>query len=151
MAAAGEQEVAFPFWNDVNLKLRTVRVTSNPILDFHRSAGQNQKFRSRGIGQTACTTSTPPQRAVHVSITTGNGEDNMLKCKAVSERAGLNSEKFDLKTSRSRYATRMLRSDFNVRTVQHWMAQIVGDDHAVSGTNERCARPARSGCRAELC
>ena len=37
------------------------------------------------------------------------------------ERAGLNSEKFDLKTFRSTYATRMLRSGFDVRTVQHWM------------------------------
>jgi integrase len=33
----------------------------------------------------------------------------------------LNSEKFDLKTFRSTYATRMLRSGFDVRTVQHWM------------------------------
>jgi integrase len=53
---------------------------------------------------------------------TGNWEHNMLlKCKAVAERAGLNSEKFDLKTFRSTYATRMLRSGFDVRTVQHWM------------------------------
>ena len=36
-------------------------------------------------------------------------------------RAGLNSDKFDLKTFRSTYATRMLRSGFDVRTVQHWM------------------------------
>ena len=45
----------------------------------------------------------------------------LLKCKAVAERAGLDSEKFDLKTFRSTYATRMLRSGFDVRTVQHWM------------------------------
>jgi site-specific recombinase XerD len=45
----------------------------------------------------------------------------LLKCKAVAKRAGLNSEKFDLKTFRSTYATRMLRSGFDVRTVQHWM------------------------------
>lgn len=45
----------------------------------------------------------------------------LLKCKAVAERAGLDSEKFDLKTFRSIYATRMLRPGFDVRTVQHWM------------------------------
>jgi integrase len=45
----------------------------------------------------------------------------LLKCKAVAERAGLDPEKFDLKTFRSTYATRMLRSGFDVRTVQHWM------------------------------
>jgi integrase len=53
---------------------------------------------------------------------TGNREHNMLlKCKAIAERAGLESKKFDLKTFRSTYATRMLRSGFDVRTVQHWM------------------------------
>jgi len=30
-------------------------------------------------------------------------------------------KKFDLKTFRSMYAPRMLWSDFDVRTVQHWM------------------------------
>ena len=45
----------------------------------------------------------------------------LLKCKAVAERAGLDSANFDLKTFRSTYATRMLRSGFDVRTVQHWM------------------------------
>jgi len=42
-------------------------------------------------------------------------------CKAVAKRAGLDSAKFDLKTFRSTYATRMLRQGFDVRTVQHWM------------------------------
>lgn len=45
----------------------------------------------------------------------------LLKCKAVAERAGLDSTKFDLKTFRSTYCTRMLRFGFDVRTVQHWM------------------------------
>ena len=42
-------------------------------------------------------------------------------CKAIAGAAGLDSEKFDLKTFRSTYATQMLRSGFDVRTVQHWM------------------------------
>jgi integrase len=42
-------------------------------------------------------------------------------CKAVASRAKLDSTKFDLKTFRSTFATRMLRSGFDVRTVQHWM------------------------------
>ena len=32
------------------------------------------------------------------------------KCKAIAKRAGINVVKFDLKTFRSTYATRMLRS-----------------------------------------
>ena len=42
-------------------------------------------------------------------------------CKAIAGTAGLDTKKFDLKTFRSTYATRMLRSGFDVRTVQHWM------------------------------
>jgi len=52
----------------------------------------------------------------------GNREQHMLdRCKEVAARAGLDPKKFDLKTFRSTYATRMLRAGFDVRTVQHWM------------------------------
>ena len=44
-------------------------------------------------------------------------------CKAIARTAGLETKKFDLKTFRSTYATRMLRSGFDVRTVQHWMGR----------------------------
>jgi site-specific recombinase XerD len=43
------------------------------------------------------------------------------RCKAVAARAELDAARFDLKTFRSTYATRMLRAGFDVRTVQHWM------------------------------
>ena len=43
------------------------------------------------------------------------------KCKDIAQRANLDSSRFDLKTFRSTYATRMLRAGFDVRTVQHWM------------------------------
>ena len=42
-------------------------------------------------------------------------------CKSIEKRAKLESTKFDLKTFRSTYATGMLRTGFDVRTVQHWM------------------------------
>jgi len=45
----------------------------------------------------------------------------LLKCKAIAERCGLDPAKFDLKTFRSTYGTRMLRFGFDVRTVQYWM------------------------------
>jgi hypothetical protein len=67
-------------------------------------------------------TPAPPQRAVRVPFTSGqSGTQHVTQRQAVADRAGLNSEKFDLKTFRSTYATRMLRSGFDVRTVQHWM------------------------------
>lgn len=43
------------------------------------------------------------------------------RSKAVAKRAGLDPAKFDLKTFRSTYASRTLRTGFDVRTVQHWM------------------------------
>ena len=42
-------------------------------------------------------------------------------CKAVAKRAELDPAKFDLKTFRSTFASRTLRTGFDVRTVQHWM------------------------------
>jgi site-specific recombinase XerD len=42
-------------------------------------------------------------------------------CKDIAKRAKLDETKWDLKTFRSTYATRMLRAGFDVRTVQHWM------------------------------
>lgn len=118
-----EQEVVFLFWSDINLKLRTVRVTSKPHLGF-----SPKRWEEREIpipAQLATLLEMRPhlhsERFVFPSRT-GNREHNMLlKCKAIAERAGLDSEKFDLKTFRSTYATRMLRSGFDVRTVQHWM------------------------------
>jgi len=53
---------------------------------------------------------------------TGNREYHMLDhCKAVAKRAGLDEAQFDLKTFRSTYATRTLRTGFDLRTVHHWM------------------------------
>jgi len=52
----------------------------------------------------------------------GNRELHLLdKCKAVAERAKLSPAHFHLRKFRATYATRMLRSGFDVRTVQHWM------------------------------
>ena len=118
-----EQEVAFLFWSDINLRLRTIRVTSKPHLGF-----SPKRWEEREIPipvQLAKLLEARPhlhsERFVFPSPT-GHREHNMLlKCKAIAERAGLDSERFDLKTFRSTFATRMLRSGFDVRTVQHWM------------------------------
>jgi len=59
------------------------------------------------------------------------------RCKDVATRAGLDSTKFDLKTFRSTFATRMLRFGFDVRTVQGWMG------HRSLETTMRYLVPAR--------
>jgi integrase len=58
-------------------------------------------------------------------------------CKAVAGRAELDAAKFNLKTFRSTYATRMLRAGFDVRTVQQWMG------HKSLETTMRYLVPAR--------
>lgn len=59
------------------------------------------------------------------------------RCKEIATRADLDSTKFDLKTFRSTYATRMLRFGFDVRTVQGWMG------HRSLETTMRYLAPAR--------
>ena len=66
----------------------------------------------------------------------------LLKCKAVAERAGLDSEKFDLKNipfnlCNTHVAVRIRCANGSALDG----AQIVRDDHAISGTGERCSRP----------
>ena len=118
-----EQEVVFLFWSDINLKLRTIRVTSKPNLGFSPKRWEEREIPIP-VQLTALLEKRPhlhSERFIFPSPT-GNREHNMLlKCKAIAVRAGLDSAKFDLKTFRSTYATRMLRSGFDVRTVQHWM------------------------------
>ena len=118
-----EQEMVFLFWSDVNLKLRTIRVTSKPSLGFFPKRWEEREVpvpahiaemleaRPRGV----------TDRFVFPSPTGRHEQNMLLKCKAVAERAGLDPTKFDLKTFRSTYATRMLRAGFDVRTVQQWM------------------------------
>jgi len=118
-----EQEVAFLFWSDINLKLRTIRVTSKPHLGFSPKRWEEREIPIpiELVKLLEGRRHLHSERFVFPSPT-GNHEQNMLlKCKAIADRAGLDSEKFDLKTFRSTYATRMLRSGFDVRTVQHWM------------------------------
>ena len=59
------------------------------------------------------------------------------KCKEIAVRAKLDKARFDLKTFRSTYATRMLRAGFDPRTVQHWMG------HKSLETTMRYLSPAR--------
>jgi integrase len=118
-----EQEVMYLFWSDVNLALRTVRVTAKPDLGFYPKRWKEREVPAPAelVEQLGRHTRRPKCQYVFPSPA-GNREQHMLdRAKAVAQRAGLNASKFDLKTFRSTYATRMLRAGFDVRTVQHWM------------------------------
>lgn len=118
-----EQEVMYLSWSDINLDLRTIRVTAKPQLGFYAKRWEEREapIPLHLIEILEKHTRREDSKFVFPSPT-GNREQNMLnRCKAIATRAGLNAEQFDLKTFRSTYATRMLRSGFDVRTVQHWM------------------------------
>lgn len=123
MTGFREQEVMYLFWSDINLSLRTARVTSKPDLGF-----TPKRCEEREVPITAQLVEllrNHPKRpgcSFVFPSPAGNREQHMLDhCKAIAATAGLDAAKFDLKTFRSTYATRMLRSGFDVRTVQHWM------------------------------
>ena len=118
-----EQEVMYLFWSDINFQLRTVRVTAKPELGFYPKRWEERQIPAPAelIAELQKHTKRPNCQFVFPSPT-GNREQHMLdRCKAVAKRARLDPTKFDLKTFRSTYATRMLRQGFDVRTVQHWM------------------------------
>jgi len=118
-----ELEVVHLFWTDVSFELQTVRVTAKPDLGFYPKRWEEREvpIPVQLIGLLKAHTHRPGCNFVF-SSPKGNREYHMLDhCKAVATRAGLDPAKFDLKTFRSTFASRTLRTGFDVRTVQHWM------------------------------
>jgi len=118
-----EQEVMYLFWSDINADLRTIRVTSKAEHGFYPKRWEEREVPIPLYLAELLQRRPKRERSPFVFPSpTGNREQHMLdRCKEVAKRAGLDSDKFDLKTFRSTYATRMLRAGFDVRTVQHWM------------------------------
>ena len=118
-----EQEVQYLFWTDVSFRLRTIRVTAKPDHSFYPKRWEEREVPVPKLLIEILERRTKlPNSPFVFPSPTGNREQHMLDhCKEIAKRAGLKAEAFDLKTFRSTYATRMLRSGFDVRTVQHWM------------------------------
>ena len=97
-------------WSDLNFKLRTLRVTVKPQLGFYPKRWEEREIPI--TMQLAELLSEHPRRMGTEFVfpsPTGNREQNMLlRCKEVAARAELDPTRFDLKTFRSTYATRML-------------------------------------------
>ena len=123
MTGFREQEVVYLFWSDINLDLRTIRVTSKREIGFTPKRCEEREVPiTAQLVDILARHSRRPNCPFVFPSPTGNREQHMLDhCKAIAKQAGLDAKKFDLKTFRSTYATRMLRSGFDVRTVQHWM------------------------------
>lgn len=93
----------------LSTQLQTVRVTAKPELGFYPKRCEERQIPAPAelIGELQKHTRRPNCQFVFPSPT-GNREQHMLdRCKDVAKRAGLDPAKFDLKTLRSTYATRM--------------------------------------------
>ena len=117
-----DKELVHLGWADINFKLGTIRVTAKPELGFYPKRWEEREIPvARRLLQLLEKHPRSNSRFVFPSPA-GNREYHLLdKCKAIAKRGKLVEEKFNLKTFRSTYATRMLRAGFDVRTVQHWM------------------------------
>jgi integrase len=117
-----EQEVVNLSWDDINLSLNMIKVTAKPDLGFYPKRWEDREVPAHE--QLIVRLKKHPHKPGRFVFPSprGNRELHMLdKCKDIAERAKLDTKRFDLKTFRSTYATRMLRSGFDPRTVQHWM------------------------------
>ena len=129
----------------MNSTLNTLRVTSSPTLRSRRNAGEEREVPTpKGLIDLL---SSHPRRVNCRFVfpsPAGNREWHMLdKCKEIAKRAKHDEKKWDLKTFRSIYATRMLRAGFDVCTVQHWMGhRSLETNYAVFVAGARRPRPA---------
>jgi len=118
-----DKEVVHLAWSDINFALNTIKVTAKPELGFYPKRWEEREIPvPRPLLQLL--EKHPRRNGCRLVFPSpaGNREYHLLdKCKAVARRGELNEDKFNLKTFRSTYATRMLRAGFDVRTVQHWM------------------------------
>ena len=118
-----EKEIVHLCWDDINFALNTLKVTAKPEFGFYPKRWEEREVPvpKHFVALLKEHPRREGSRFVFPSPA-GNRELHMLdKCKEIAGRANLDLPRFDLKTFRSTYATRMLRAGFDVRTVQHWM------------------------------
>ena len=118
-----ELEAVQLFSTDLSFELQTVRVTAKPELGFYPKRWEEREVPIP-VQLIDLLKAHPRRHGCNFMFSSpkGNREYHMLDhCKAVATRAGLDLAKFNLKTFRSTFASRTLRTGFDVRTVQHWM------------------------------
>ena len=118
-----EQEVTYMFWNDIKFNLNTIQVKAKPKLGFYPKRWEEREVPVHKHLISLLKKHPHMNDASFVFPSPrGNPELHMLdKCKKIARRAGLDPTGFHLRKFRSTYATRMLRTGFDPRTVQHWM------------------------------
>jgi len=118
-----EQEVMHLFWEDVKFSLNMIQVKAKPQLGFYPKRSEDRQVPAHKRLMSLLKTHPRVEGVSFVFPSPrGNRELHMLdKCKAIAGRADLDAGRFTLRKFRSTYATRVLRTGFDARTVQHWM------------------------------
>jgi len=142
MTGMREQEAMHTYWSDVNLKANTVRVTHKPDRGWSPKAYKEREIpipeklaeSLRHWKDKRCTA------CPLVFATKGsNAKQDFLDClKRLAERAKLNKDDFWLHKFRATFATWMLWSGVDLRTVQHWLG------HSDTESTMRYLKPNRS-------
>jgi integrase len=147
-----EQEVAYLFWSDINLGLRTIRVTSKTHLGFSPKRWEEREIPIP-VDLARLLEARPhlhSERFVFPSPT-GNRE-TQYAAQVQSDRGTRWTRLREVRPEDISFDLRHAHAQIGLRCAHGSAldgAQIVGDDNEVSGTRERCSLPARSGCRAQ--
>jgi integrase/recombinase XerD len=140
MTGMREQEVMHTYWSDVNLNHATVRVTHKPD-----RAWTPKMYKEREIPipeklvKSLKAWKAPSDKTCGLVFPTSGCSVKMdfLDClKAVAERAEFDADNFWLHKFRATFATTLLQSGVDVRTVQAW--------HSDLESTLRYLRPARN-------
>jgi integrase len=122
---AGEQEVMYCYWSDVDLHNHTVRVTHKPDRSWTPKAYKEREIpipnelatllKERKAKADETCNLLFPTKGCNPKL------DFLDGCKAVAERAGLDSQNWFLHKFRATFATMHLWAGVDLRTVQSWM------------------------------
>ncbi|PYV56222.1 MAG: hypothetical protein DMG98_13515 [Acidobacteria bacterium] len=128
MTGMREQEVMHVYWSDVNLQHATVRVTHKPDRNWTPKVYKERTIPipDKLVRQLKAWKAKSDKTCTLVFPTSGCKPklDFLDCCKAVAERAALNSDDFYLHKFRATFCTWHLWAGVDLRTCQDWMGHV---------------------------
>ena len=128
MTGMREQEVMHVYWSDVNLQHATVRVTHKPDRNWTPKVYKERTIPipDKLVRQLKAWKAKSDKTCSLVFPTSGCKPklDFLDCCKAVAERAALNSDDFYLHKFRATFCTWHLWAGVDLRTCQDWMGHV---------------------------
>ena len=143
MTGVREQEAMYMYWSDVNLNHQTVKVTHKPDRNWTPKAYKEREIPipDKLVQRLKTWKATRDDKRCNLLFPTSgcNVKLDFLDClKAVAKRAGLNPTDCWLHKFRATYATTLLQSGVDLRTVQSYLG------HSDMESTARYLKPARN-------